>query len=194
MSTLTRTFRNLWRIGFKEYGHQMQVCFLRDRNSNSRNYSIVMNVILTRTYLGIDSTWVRNCPSTTGSLFFIVDDCLPALFCPAGDTKAGALIAIDRYGNKYYENAEELPLRTRWVDYKDAEFDASQVDAGWHAWLAYIVDKPPTEDKIMQLGVRSWEQKEHRQNPTMSRAAFRTYNTVKPKYTAWEPVAAPRVA
>lgn len=28
----------------------------------------------------------------------------------AGDTKAGTLIGIDRYGNKYYENlAEELP-------------------------------------------------------------------------------------
>ena len=28
----------------------------------------------------------------------------------AGDTKAGTLIATDRYGNKYYENLEdELP-------------------------------------------------------------------------------------
>ncbi|KAK2801725.1 hypothetical protein FQN50_007640 [Emmonsiellopsis sp. PD_5] len=74
MSTLLRTARNLWRIGFKEYGHQMQ-------------------------YMG--------------------------------DTKAGTLIATDRYGNKYYENMEELPLRTRWVDYRQKEFDASQIDAGW---------------------------------------------------------------
>jgi hypothetical protein len=58
----------------------------------------------------------------------------------AGDTKAGTLIAKDKYGNKYYENLEdELPcenfncpsgmtysmdtVRTRWVDYKDDEFD-----------------------------------------------------------------------
>jgi len=42
----------------------------------------------------------------------------------AGDTKAGTLIATDRYGNKYFENLdEELPLRTRWVDYKDYELD-----------------------------------------------------------------------
>ncbi|KAL5319740.1 hypothetical protein ACEPPN_012796 [Leptodophora sp. 'Broadleaf-Isolate-01'] len=42
----------------------------------------------------------------------------------AGDTKAGTLIAIDRYGNKYFENfSDELPLRTRWVDYKDYELD-----------------------------------------------------------------------
>ena len=41
-----------------------------------------------------------------------------------GDTKAGTLIATDRYGNKYYENLrEELPLRTRWVDYKDQEYN-----------------------------------------------------------------------
>ncbi|KAI9746445.1 MAG: hypothetical protein M1818_000158 [Claussenomyces sp. TS43310] len=42
-----------------------------------------------------------------------------------GDTKAGTLIAKDRFGNKYYENlADELPLRTRWVDYSNKEFDA----------------------------------------------------------------------
>ena len=41
-----------------------------------------------------------------------------------GDTKRGTFIAMDRYGNKYFENLEEeLPLRTRWVDYKDKEFD-----------------------------------------------------------------------
>ncbi|KAI4234982.1 MAG: hypothetical protein LQ349_003457, partial [Xanthoria aureola] len=40
-----------------------------------------------------------------------------------GDTKAGTLIATDRYGNKYYENVDdELPLRTRWVDYKEQEY------------------------------------------------------------------------
>lgn len=53
MSTIFRTVRNLRRIGFKEYGHQLQ------------------NI---------------------------------------GDTKAGTFIAVDRYGNKYYENLkEELP-------------------------------------------------------------------------------------
>ncbi|TQS39168.1 hypothetical protein Golomagni_00312 [Golovinomyces magnicellulatus] len=41
----------------------------------------------------------------------------------AGDTKAGTMIGVDRYGNKYYENLQELPLRTRWVDYKDYELD-----------------------------------------------------------------------
>lgn len=52
MSTILRTWRNLRKIGIKEYAHQMQ-------------------------YLG--------------------------------DTKAGTYVASDRYGNKYYENQEELP-------------------------------------------------------------------------------------
>ncbi|EAA63833.1 hypothetical protein AN2260.2 [Aspergillus nidulans FGSC A4] len=111
----------------------------------------------------------------------------------AGDTKAGTLIGTDRYGNKYYENMEEeLPLRTRWVDYKQKEYDPSQIEPGWHAWISYMVDIPPTNDKIMQLGVRPWELREHRPTLTLSRAAFKTYSTTKPKYTAWNPVAAPR--
>ncbi|EAW12564.1 complex I NDUFA12 subunit family protein [Aspergillus clavatus NRRL 1] len=110
----------------------------------------------------------------------------------AGDTKAGTLIATDRYGNKYYENMEELPLRTRWVDYKEKEYDPSQIEPGWHAWLSYLVDVPPTQDKILQLGVRAWELPEHRPNPTLSRAAYKPYSTVRPKYSAWTPVAAPR--
>lgn len=41
-----------------------------------------------------------------------------------GDTKAGTLVGIDRYGNKYFENMEEeLPLRTRWIDFKEYEWD-----------------------------------------------------------------------
>ncbi|OJD38941.1 nadh-ubiquinone oxidoreductase subunit [Diplodia corticola] len=136
MSTITRTLRNLRRVGVKDAWHQMQ-------------------------YIG--------------------------------DTKAGALIGTDRYGNKYFENlAEELPLRTRWVDYKDHEFDPSQIEPGWHAWMSYMVDKPPTEDKIMQRQLRAWEPKEHRPTLTWSRSGFKTYSTTKAKYSAWTPVAAPR--
>ncbi|KKY25628.1 putative nadh-ubiquinone oxidoreductase subunit [Phaeomoniella chlamydospora] len=110
-----------------------------------------------------------------------------------GDTKAGTLIGKDRFGNKFYENLEEeLPLRTRWVDYSNHEYDPSQIDPGWHAWISYMVDKPPTQDKIMQLGIRPWEVTEPRPNLTLSRAAYKPYSTVKPKYSAWQPVAAPR--
>ncbi|TVY59001.1 NADH dehydrogenase [ubiquinone] 1 alpha subcomplex subunit N7BM [Lachnellula cervina] len=96
----------------------------------------------------------------------------------AGDTKAGTLIATDRYGNKYFENLEEeLPLRTRWVDYKDPELDASHIEPGWHAWISYMVDKPPTQDPILQTQVRPWELPNHRPNMTFSRGAFKTYST-----------------
>ncbi|KAI9837507.1 MAG: hypothetical protein M1819_007157 [Sarea resinae] len=110
-----------------------------------------------------------------------------------GDTKAGTFIAKDRYGNKFYENQEEeLPLRTRWVDYKEKQFDAAQVEPGWHAWLAYMIDKPPTQDPLVQTGVRAWELPEHRPNLTQSRGAFKTYSTTKSKINAWEPTAKPR--
>ncbi|CAD6563858.1 MAG: NADH dehydrogenase 1 alpha subcomplex subunit 12 ndufa12/DAP13 [Alectoria sarmentosa] len=110
-----------------------------------------------------------------------------------GDTKAGTYIATDKYGNKYYENLEkELPLRTRWVDYKQKEYDPAQIEPGWHAWMSYLVDKPPTEDAVLKTGQRSWEIPEHRPNLTASRAAFKTYSTVKPKTHAWQPVAKPR--
>ena len=95
-----------------------------------------------------------------------------------GDTKAGTLIGTDRYGNKYFENLEEeLPLRTRWCDYKDREFDASQIDPGWHAWMSYIVDKPPNQDKILEMGLRPWESSIPRVNYTLSRGAYRPYST-----------------
>ncbi|RKF53984.1 NADH dehydrogenase 1 alpha subcomplex subunit N7BM [Golovinomyces cichoracearum] len=102
-----------------------------------------------------------------------------------GDTKAGTMIGVDRYGNKYYENLQELPLRTRWVDYKDYELDPSHLEPGWHAWISYMVDKPPTQDKLLQSKTRPWELPDHRPNPTASRAAFKTYSTVVPKITPW---------
>lgn len=46
-----------------------------------------------------------------------------------------------------------------------------------HAWISYLVDAPPTADKILQTGIRSWELPDHRPNLTLSRAAFKTYST-----------------
>ncbi|KAF2868417.1 NADH ubiquinone oxidoreductase subunit NDUFA12-domain-containing protein [Massariosphaeria phaeospora] len=109
-----------------------------------------------------------------------------------GDTKAGTFIGTDRYGNKFYENlGEELPLRTRWVDYKDHEYDPSQIEPGWHAWMSYMVDKPPPKDTIIGQ-VRAWEPTEHRPVLTWSRSGYKPYNTVKNKYSPWTPVAKPR--
>ena len=68
-------------------------------------------------------------------------------------------------------------VRTRWVDYANKEYDASQIEPGWHAWMSYLVDKPPVEDAVLKTGQRSWELLEHRPNPTMARTAFKTYST-----------------
>ncbi|KAJ5933752.1 hypothetical protein N7454_006081 [Penicillium verhagenii] len=130
-----------------------------------------------------------------------------------GDTKAGTLIGTDSWGNKFYENmSEELPrktptmelekrsenvetrIRTRWVDYKTnwPEYNPCQIEPGWHAWISYLVDAPPTADKLLQSGQRAFEVPEHRPNLTQTRGAFKTYSTTVPKYSAWTPVAAPR--
>lgn len=47
-----------------------------------------------------------------------------------------------------------------------------------HAWLSYMVDVPPTQDKILQTGLRAWELPEHRPNPTLSRGAYKPYSTL----------------
>ncbi|KAI2608199.1 NDUFA12-domain-containing protein [Hypoxylon fragiforme] len=111
-----------------------------------------------------------------------------------GDTKAGTLIGIDRFGNKYFENTEELPLRTRWVDYKVHDIDASQIEPGWHAWISYAVDKAPSQDPALAYSRRPWEDTDAKpiQNYTQTRGAYKPYNTVKAKIDTWEPVAAER--
>lgn len=40
-----------------------------------------------------------------------------------------------------------------------------------------MVDAPPTTDKIMQTGIRTWELPEHRVNLTLSRGAYKPYST-----------------
>ncbi|EPQ27672.1 uncharacterized protein PFL1_04810 [Pseudozyma flocculosa PF-1] len=109
-----------------------------------------------------------------------------------GDAKAGRLVGTDRNGNRYYENLNEVPGRHRWVDFHaDNEFSASQIDPLWHAWIHHIRKDPPTEDAGLQKMVQSW-MTEPRENLTGTRAAFKTYSTVKPKINAWEPKVAER--
>lgn len=94
-----------------------------------------------------------------------------------GDTKAGTLIGTDRAGNKYFENNEELPLRTRWVEYAKHDYDAAHIEPGWHAWMSYMVDKPPGQDSLITAGARHFEPAVPKPNYTMSAGAFKTYNT-----------------
>jgi NADH:ubiquinone oxidoreductase subunit len=94
-----------------------------------------------------------------------------------GDTKHGRLVGEDRAGNKYYENNEELPLRTRWVEYAAHDFDAAQIETGWHSWMSYVVDKPPTEDPLLQTGTRVFEPVKPIPSYTQTRGAWKTYST-----------------
>ncbi|KZZ92859.1 NADH:ubiquinone oxidoreductase, 17.2kDa subunit [Moelleriella libera RCEF 2490] len=94
-----------------------------------------------------------------------------------GDTKHGRLVGTDRAGNKYFENLEELPLRTRWVEYAKHDYDAAQIEPGWHAWMSYSLDKPPTEDTLIAVGLRKFEKPYAIPNYTQTRGAFKTYST-----------------
>jgi len=76
--------------------------------------------------------------------------------------------------------------------------------------MSYMVDKPPSEDKLLQRGVRVWEGGMHRPLLTMSRSAYKPYSTyvfahrvgvspmeltvfrTKNKVQPWKPVAISR--
>ncbi|OAQ95751.1 hypothetical protein LLEC1_07240 [Akanthomyces lecanii] len=72
------------------------------------------------------------------------------------------------------------------------DFDAAQIEPGWHAWMSYAVDAVPGDDRLLTAGTRRFEPAMPKPNYTQTRGAFKTYNTTKSKLTAWEPVAAPR--
>lgn len=59
----------------------------------------------------------------------------------------GELKGVDDNGNKYYENLDRTPGRTRFVIYANpSSYDPSQVPPEWHAWLHFMGDKTPIED------------------------------------------------
>jgi NADH:ubiquinone oxidoreductase subunit len=89
-------------------------------------------------------------------------------------------------------DADRDAVRTRWVDYAKHDFDSAQTEPGWHAWLAYMVDKSPAEDALLQTKTRTWERPGQLPNFTATRGAYKPYSTTKPKLYTWEPKAAER--
>lgn len=57
------------------------------------------------------------------------------------------------------------------------EKNSCQIEPGWHAWMSYLVDKPPTEDQLLQTGQRPWELPTHTPNLTATRGAYKPYST-----------------
>ncbi|KAF8192427.1 NADH ubiquinone oxidoreductase subunit NDUFA12-domain-containing protein [Pholiota molesta] len=95
-----------------------------------------------------------------------------------GDAKAGTYVGKDQFGNRYFENRnaeEEVPGRHRWVDFAQHDYNATQVPPEWHSWISHIRTEPPTQDPP------------YIENLTGTRGAYKPYNTVVPKYNAWQP-------
>lgn len=57
------------------------------------------------------------------------------------------------------------------------DYDAAHIEPGWHAWMSYSVDKPPTQDPLLNAGTRAFEPSRAVPNFTQTKGAFKTYNT-----------------
>lgn len=118
------------------------------------------------------------------------------------DTKRGVLVGEDRFGNKYYETdaPEEIHLRTRWVEYREFwSFDMSQVEPGWHFWLGYGTDVPPSKlpdvagpGDLHAKSIRAYPEVEKYWNLTATKSAYIPYSTSKPRHETWEAKVAER--
>lgn len=101
--------------------------------------------------------------------------------------KSGKLVGVDKYGNKYYENNYYFFGGSRWVEYpeyKNLEYDASQVPSEWFGWLHYRTDATPFEDPVKLHTKYKW-MLDHSENQSGTKEAYMPYSTTKPKIEAW---------
>lgn len=108
--------------------------------------------------------------------------------------RQGRFVGEDELGNRYYvqrSGTGPAGKPRRWVIYRDLA-DASKVPPGWHGWLHYTVDEPPSERAYVP---RPWE-KPHTMNMTGSSQAYRPSGSIltdakRPKatgdYQPWRP-------
>lgn len=73
------------------------------------------------------------------------------------------------------------------MDYKNKDFDAAQIEPGWHAWMSYAVDKAPTQDPLLAYKRRPWEDRDAATIPnhTLTWGAYKPYNTYVPPRFVW---------
>lgn len=65
-----------------------------------------------------------------------------------GDIKFGREVGQDEFGNKYYEDPDDLHLQHRWTEFKvDSfdEFEGTLIPPQWHLWLQHTTDALPTD-------------------------------------------------
>ncbi|KAJ1984749.1 hypothetical protein H4R33_004272 [Dimargaris cristalligena] len=110
-------------------------------------------------------------------------------FMRLDEVKGGLLIGRDRYGNEYYENLKEKLNRDRWVVLARSDYDATQVPPEWHKWLHKLTDENPSN---LPSRPYRWIVSHHVENMTGTTKAFTTYNTTRPKVSAWDPQVKPR--
>lgn len=99
----------------------------------------------------------------------------------------GEQVGEDEFGNVYYEGDGGK----RWVQYKNYA-DASSIPPGWHGWMHYRTDTPPSQEEYHP---RKW-QKGHKPNQTGTPGAYLPRGSmanpaqrpsVSGDYDAWKP-------
>jgi NADH:ubiquinone oxidoreductase subunit len=99
-----------------------------------------------------------------------------------------AYVGSDEFGNRYYQQKKGP---RRWVIYNGYS-EASTIPPGWHGWMHYRTDTPPTEERYTEHG---WE-KQHIPNLTGTPFAYRPDGSLLAKgqrprvsgdYDAWSP-------
>jgi len=78
--------------------------------------------------------------------------------------RKGVKVGEDDEGNRYYRTRDGS---RRWVVY-NGESEASRISPGWHGWLHYTWDEPPTDKPLEH---KPWEMP-HQENLTGSAAAY----------------------
>lgn len=100
--------------------------------------------------------------------------------------RKGTKVGEDEFGNVYYEGDGNK----RWVQYNGLA-EASMIPAGWHGWMHYRTDTPPSRENYQP---HSW-QLDHKGNQTGTAQAYRPPSAQKGgsrpnvtgDYEAWAP-------
>ena len=111
-------------------------------------------------------------------------------------SRYGERVGQDEFGNTYYRTKggkvdPGIGVERRWVIYAGYA-EASQIPPGWHGWMHYRTDTPPSGEDYV---AREWE-KAHRANPTGTPNSYRPKGSLavggeRPRvtgdYDAWTP-------